>query len=106
MQGKVRVYDEVLCFPAAQDAPKEAHFSLALSRVVSCELNERQEEAEGAAHSILRGHYMQADPTNHIMDSMKKPANRSLETFRLWIPHWPTGTPCAPCASATLSSIL
>ena len=41
MQGKVRVYDEVLCFPAAQDAPKEAHFSLALSRVVSCELNDR-----------------------------------------------------------------
>ena len=36
----MRVYDEVLCFPAAQDAPKEAHFSLALSRVVSCELND------------------------------------------------------------------
>ena len=95
MQGKVRAYDEVLCFPAAQDAPKEAHFSLALSRVVSCELNERQEEAEGAAHSILRGHYMQADPTNHIMDSMKKPANTSLETF--------SGHPlCSMCLNHTL----
>ena len=41
---------------------------------------------------------MQADPTNHIMDSMKKPANRSLEIFSLWTPHWPTGTSCAPCA--------
>ena len=58
----------------------------------------RQEEAEGAADRILRGHYTQTDPTNHIMDFMKKPANRSLEIFSLWIPHWPTGTSCAPCA--------
>ena len=36
----MRAYDEVLYFLAAQDAPKEAHFSLALSRVLSCELND------------------------------------------------------------------
>ena len=50
----------------------------------------RQEEAEGAADRILRGHYTQTDPTNHITDSMKKPANTSLEIFSLWIPSMPS----------------
>ena len=38
---------------------------------------------------------MQADPTNHIMDSMKEPANTSLETF--------SGHPlCSMCLNHTL----
>ena len=50
----------------------------------------------------LRGHYRDTDPTNHITDSIKKPTNKLLEIFSLWIPpSWPTGTPGAPCASAT-----
>ena len=98
MQGKVRVYDEVLCFPAAQDAPKEAHFSLAPSRVLSCELNDGgrkrlREQQIGFLEGITRKQTLLTTSW-----TMKKPANRSLEIFSLWIPHWPTGTSCAPCA--------
>ena len=45
----------------------------------------------------LTGHGKDTDPTNHITDSIRRLGHDP--------PHWPTGTPKAPCLPCTRTAI-
>lgn len=52
-------------------------------------------QAGGTADRALVGHQRDTDPTNHIVDSIRKPVHELLEMFHLQIPQTDYGTPSA-----------